>query len=75
MWLKLSALHARKSETKVKKMAIRMYFKRSLPTSKDTGIDQETIRRANEKVQRVLDGGQKSVKKPRKERTMYSDED
>ena len=40
-----------------------MYFKRSLPTSEHTGIDQGTIRRANEYVQRLLDDGQKSAKK------------
>ena len=50
-------------------MTIQLSFKGSLPTSEDTGINQGTIRKTNENIQRILDGGQKSAKKEKKNYT------
>ena len=57
------------------KMSLHKYFKRALPTSEETGLGEATTRTVNRSVQRVLDGCEKSAKKPRKERTVYSDTD
>ena len=56
-------------------MSLHKYFKRALPTSEETGLGEATTRTVNQSMQRVLDGCEKSAKKPRKERTVYSDTD
>ena len=57
------------------KRSLHKYFKRALPSSEETGLGEATTRTVNRSVQRVLDGCEKSAKKPRKERTVYSDAD
>ena len=56
-------------------MSLYNNFKRTLPTSKATGIGESATKKGNEEVQNVLDSGEKRAKKPRKERTVYSGED
>ena len=57
-------------------MSLHRYFKRLLPTSEETGLGEATTQAANKSVKRVLAGeGETSAKKPRKERSVYSDED
>ena len=43
------------------------YLERTLPTSQETGLGESTTKRVDERVQSVLDGGEKRAKKPRKE--------
>ena len=57
-------------------MSLHRYFKRLLPTSKETGLGEATTQAANKRVKRVLAGeGEPSAKKLRKERSIYSDKD
>ena len=57
-------------------MSLHRYFKRLLPTSEETGLREATTQAANESVKKVLaEGSEKSAKRPRKERSVYRDED
>ena len=55
-------------------MSLHKCFKRTLPTSQETGLGASTTKTVNKRVQNVLDSGENTAKKPRK-RIVYSCED